>query len=305
MSAPASPTASSMSATVIDLPLRDWRSPDAAGLSAQALHALEQGQVLHFPHLGFALTEAEQALLDPALTDPKRKNISLTPKGLAGTVATGAARDRVQDVLQRYLDSTGALLDALFPGYRDHRHSPATSLRLHAIGTWHPSWRKDDRLLHVDAFPSRPLHGERILRVFTNINPRNEPRTWRVGGSFEASARHYLPGMNKPWRPWLAGLMHKAGITKRRRTEYDHLMLQMHDAMKRDERYQREGDWTQVDFMPGSTWVCFSDQVPHAAMGGQFMLEQTWQLPLAALGYAELAPVRVLEKLAKRPLLAA
>jgi len=291
--------------SLLELPLQDWRAPEAAALSAQALRALEQGRVLHFPHLGFALSPEERILLDPKYTDPKRKNISLTPKGLAGTVAAGAARERVHGILQRYLDSTSALLDALFPGYRDARHGPATSLRLHAIGTWHPSWRKDDRLLHVDAFPSRPLHGERILRVFTNINPDGEPRTWRVGGSFETAARRYLPEMGKPWRPWLAGLMHKVGITKQRRTEYDHLMLQMHDAMKRDTRYQQEGDWAQVDFMPGSTWVCFSDQVSHAAMSGQFMLEQTWQLPLTALSYAELAPVRVLEKLKGRGLLAA
>jgi hypothetical protein len=292
-------------ASIIELPLQDWRSPDAAAFSAQAQQALEQGQVLHFPKLGVALSPEELALLDPALTDPKRKNISLTPKGLAGTVATGATRERVHGLLQRYLESTDALLDALFPGYRAYRHSPATSLRLHAIGTWFPSWRKDDRLLHVDAFPSRPLHGERILRVFTNINP-TVPRTWRVGGTFEDTARRYLPEMNKPWHPWLAGLMNSVGITKQRRTEYDHLMLQMHDCMKRDATYQNDKDaWTQVDFMPGSTWVCFSDQVPHAAMSGQFMLEQTWQIPLEALRYADQAPVRVLEKLTGHALLAA
>ena len=33
------------------------------------------------------------------------------------------------------------------------------------------SWRKDDSRLHVDAFPSRPNRGERILRVFCNVNP--------------------------------------------------------------------------------------------------------------------------------------
>jgi hypothetical protein len=286
------------------LPLRSWESPGGRTLSADALAALEQGRVLHFPVLGFALSPEEAALLDPALTDPKRKNISLGGKGLSGTVAQGETRERVQALLARYRDQTGTLLDALFPGYRASRHSPATSLRLHAIGTWQPSWRKDDRLLHVDAFPSRPLHGERILRVFTNINPDPaQPRTWRVGGSFESVARHYLPELTQPWRPWLAGLMHSVGITKRRRTEYDHLMLQLHDAMKRDAAYQREGDWIKVDFAPGSSWICFSDQVPHAAMSGQFMLEQTWHVPLAAMQHAELSPVRVLERLTGRPLL--
>ncbi|MDR2195295.1 MAG: Kdo hydroxylase family protein [Gallionellaceae bacterium] len=291
------------SPSIVDLPLRTWDDPEARALSGEALAALEQGQVLHFPQLSFPLSAEETALLDPALTDPKRKNISLSARGLAGTVAEGETRERLHATLARFRDQSGILLDALFPGYSATRHSPATSLRLHAIGTWHPSWRKDDRLLHVDAFPSRPLRGERILRVFNNINPHGVPRTWHAGGSFETTARHYLPALNKPWHPWLAGLMNTLGITKQRRTEYDHLMLQLHDNMKRDADYQREGDWVEVNFMPGHTWVCYSDQVPHAALSGQFMLEQTWHVPLAAMSHTELAPVRVLERLMGRPLL--
>jgi hypothetical protein len=48
--------------------------------------------------------------------------------------------------------------------------------------------------LHVDAFPSRPIRGERILRVFTNIHPDStQARVWRVGEPFEDIARRYLP----------------------------------------------------------------------------------------------------------------
>lgn len=301
----AEPRAPARPDAIADLPLRGWRAPGAPALAAAATEVLEQGQVLHFPLLAFVLSPPETALLDPALTHPKRKSISLSAKGLAGTVAAGDQRTCMHGLLQRYRDHTTVLLDALFPGYRKHRHSPATSLRLHAIGTWQPSWRKDDRLLHVDAFPSRPLHGERILRVFTNIHPGGaEPRAWRVGEPFEDIARRYLPELKRPWRPWQATLLHRAGVTKQRRTEYDHLMLQLHDSMKRDAAYQRDGNWTAVDFLPGSSWICFSDQVPHAAMAGQFMLEQTWQLPLVAMTRAELAPVRVMERLAGRPLLA-
>jgi hypothetical protein len=308
MTAYASPTAVPRApappSPLANFPLRDWQAPGAPALAAGAVEALEQGQVLHFPLLGFNLGPAETALLDPVFTDPKRKNISLTPKGLAGTVATGEQRTCLEGLLRRYLQQTTALLDALFPMYREHKHAPATSLRLHAIGTWQPSWRKDDRLLHVDAFPSRPMRGERILRVFTNIHPGGTlPRAWRVGEPFEQLARRCLPALKQPWRPWQAALMRRLGITKQRRTEYDHLMLQLHDHMKRDTHYQREGSWTDVDFLPGSTWICFSDQVPHAAMSGQFMLEQTWLLPARAMEHPELAPARVLERLSGRPLL--
>lgn len=55
------------------------------------------------------------------------------------------------------------------------------------------SWRKDDSRLHVDAFPSRPNYGERIIRIFTNINPHGEARSWRVGEDFTQLASRYLP----------------------------------------------------------------------------------------------------------------
>ncbi|CAM3423037.1 3-deoxy-D-manno-oct-2-ulosonic acid (Kdo) hydroxylase [Bordetella sputigena] len=289
---------------VVDFPLRSWSAPGAPALAAYAIDALEHGQVLHFPLLDFGLMKEEAALLDPALTHPRRKNISLSAAGVSGSVATGAELALLRGLLQRYRDCTSMLLDALFPLYRDARHAPATSLRLHAIGAWQPSWRKDDRRLHVDAFPSRPMRGERILRVFTNIHPdREQTRAWRVGEPFELIARRYLPRLDQPWRPWRAALMHAAGITKRRRTEYDHLMLQLHDGMKRDEDYQRRGVWTDVGFRPGSSWICFSDQVAHAAMSGQFMLEQTWLVPVAAMARPELSPLRVLERLTGRSLL--
>jgi hypothetical protein len=289
---------------IVDFPLRDWCAPGAPALAQEAIESLERGQVLHFPLLAFRLSAQELRLLDPALTHPKRKNISLSAKGVAGTVATGAELELLHGLLRRYRDCTTALLDALFPRYQDARHKPATSLRLHAIGTWQPSWRKDDRRLHVDAFPSRPIHGERILRVFTNIHPDGQhPRAWRVGEPFEDIARRYLPRLDRPWHPVLATLMYRARITKRPRTEYDHLMLQLHDCMKRDEVYQHEGAWVHASFRPGSSWICFSDQVPHAAMGGQFLLEQTWLLPAKCMARPELSPVRILERLTGRALL--
>lgn len=292
------------SSPIADFPLRDWSAPGAPALAEDAIDVLEHGRVLHFPLLGFTLLKEEAALLDPALTHPKRKNISLSVAGVSGSVATGAQLDQLSALLRRYRDHTSVLLDELFPRYRDVRHTPATSLRLHAIGTWQPSWRKDDRRLHVDAFPSRPIHGERILRVFTNIHPdREQTRAWRVGEPFEDVARRYLPRLNQPWRPTMAALMHGVGITKRKRTEYDHLMLQLHDQMKQDEAYQRRGIWLDAHFRPGSSWICFSDQVSHAAMSGQFMLEQTWMVPLPAMARPELAPARVLERLTGRPLL--
>ena len=59
-------------------------------------------------------------------------------------------------------------------------------------------------------------------------------------------------------------------------------MLQLHDRAKADAEFQRTSPQARVDFAPGTTWVCYSDQVLHAAMGGQHMFEQTFQLDAAA-----------------------
>ena len=82
-------------------------------------------------------------------------------------------------------------------------------------------------------------------------------------------------------------------------------MLGLHDRGKLDEDYQRDAWREPFDFPAGSTWVCFTDQVLHAALGGQYMLEQTFMLPVSAMLHAERSPLRVLERLSGRRLVAA
>ncbi len=96
--------------------------------------------------------------------------------------------------------------------------------------------------------------------------------------------------------------MRAIGVTKRRRTEYDHVMLQLHDHAKADLVFQRDAPQARVDFAPGTTWVVYSDQVLHAAMGGQHMMEQTFYLANEQLQRPETSPLRVLERLLGRAL---
>jgi hypothetical protein len=283
---------------IVLLELDSWNAaPVLSPNGVQPAFELEQGKVLYFPKLRFALSDAEIALLDPALVDPKRKNISLNARTdvVTGIAVEDQRRDAIGALVRRYHQTTRQWLEHLLPHYVAGLHTPTTSLRLHRIGTWKMSWRKDDTRLHVDAFPSRPTGQQRILRVFNNINPHGDTRLWRVGESFESLARRYLPAM-PPHRPGSAWLLHKLGITKSRRSQYDHLMLQLHDRMKADTDYQRSGEQESFEFPAGSTWVCFSDQTPHAAMTGQFMLEQTYLLPVSAMAHPELSPQRILQK---------
>ena len=245
------------------------------------------------------------ALLDPALVDTKRKNISYWPETskLSG-VAIAAQQPQVETLLSRYYQACLQLVATVLPHYQQALHSPVNTLRLHPVAAWRKtsSWRKDDSRLHVDAFPSRPNYGERILRIFTNINPNGELRQWRIGEPFPQLAQRFMPRLGR-YSPLNSWLQHKVGITKRRRSHYDHLMLQLHDAMKADQHYQQQGPQLALDLPPGSSWICFSDQTPHAAMAGQFMLEQTFLLPVTAMKNPQQSPLKVLETLLHQPLI--
>ncbi|TKC91751.1 3-deoxy-D-manno-oct-2-ulosonic acid (Kdo) hydroxylase [Trinickia terrae] len=288
---------------IVEIESADWQAQNLPVPREQLRDALEHGKVLYFPNLRFAVDGGEQALLDPALADPKRKNISLEANGgaLHGVLGDAVTQSAARALVARYQANARSLVDGLLPEYRGKLRVAPTSLRLHRVETRETSWRKDDSRLHVDAFPSRPNYGERILRVFTNVNPQGVPRVWRVGEPFEDMAKRFLPEI-KPQMPgtaWLLDLLH---ITKSRRSEYDHLMLHLHDGMKANLEYQKASPQETMPFPPGSVWVCFSDQTSHAVMSGQFMLEQTFFLPVKAMVHPECAPLGILERLQGRAL---
>jgi hypothetical protein len=292
--------------SIIAFDLDRW-SPDPAAvmaLSEPSQQGVEHGAVLYFPGLSFDLEAAERVYLNPAYADEKRKSIYIRPgqNGVLGTAASAADQAALLRMIQRYQTASMGLVARLFPGYVGQMKAAGTSFRPRAIGSGEAalSWRKDDTRLHVDAFPSNPTNGMRILRVFTNIG--TTPRQWRVGEAFEAVAQHFLPRIRGPL-PGSAQLLHALRVTKRRRSAYDHYMLQLHDAAKADLQYQKECAQLSFGFPPGSSWVCYSDQVMHAAMSGQFMMEQTIHVPPAALAYPERAPLAILQRLVGRPLL--
>ncbi len=284
-------------------PLSSWNG--FGSYDADAQQQVEDGGVLYCPDLSFHFSQAEQVLLDPRWSDAKRKSIYLrgTSDEVFGTTAQGATRQQLHDLLVRYRDATMALTTTLFPSYRGVMRAASTSFRPRPTGVGQKplSWRKDDTRLHVDAFPSNPTHGVRILRVFTNVG--TTPRIWRVGERFDSMATRFLP-LVPNYSPWRARLLDWVGITKRVRTPYDHIMLHLHDKAKADLGYQVDCAQQRVEFAPGTTWICFSDQVMHAVMAGQFMMEQTIHVPADAISHPELTPLAVLERLTASELLA-
>jgi len=274
-------------------------SPDE---QQRACDALESGRVLYFPRLAFTPAGAETALFGKQW-DTRSKNISYEPglQKLKHVEASTEEQALLAGLMQRFADDSQHLLHRLLPGYRESLHRARTSFRPVEIAGRASSYRKDDTRLHVDAFPSRPTGGYRILRVFCNVNPQGAVRAWRLGEPFGDYARHLLPRIHRPV-PGSAVLLDLLGITKGRRTPYDHYMLQLHDRGKDDPDYQQQSPQMAFDFPAGSTWVVFTDQVLHAAHGGQYLLEQTFHLPVTAQAYPERSPLRVLETLTGRPL---
>lgn len=282
------------------LALTDWKGPFDAQVKARAVAGLERGAVLFFPQLVFPLLETEKQFLDAGVADGKAKNISLDPATgkLQASSLTGEKAQALAAMIERFGRQATELVHDLLP-YREVERA-RTSFRPVEVEGRHYSKISDDRLLHVDAFPSRPMRGRRILRFFANVAP-SSPRHWHVGEPFEDFARSFLPRV-APHAPGKSWLYDKLGVTRGRRSRYDELMLSLHDAAKLDTGFQQNSPHQAVEFPPGSCWLVFTDTVLHAALGGEFALEQTFHLDVAQMAEPERAPVKVLERLSGKRL---
>jgi hypothetical protein len=249
---------------------------------------------------GFALTDAELALTAARVSDGRAKNVSLDPGGREVRGAAGET-DVLAAMMGRYAAWARALVEEIAPPYAGALERGRTSYRPRDAEEPAASARKDDRRLHADAFASQPTGGARILRVFSNINPAGEARVWRVGEPFEAYARRWLARLRRPW-PGEAWALRALGVTKARRTDYDALMLGLHDAAKLDAGYQASAPAREVSFPAGSSWIVFTDSTVHAAISGRHALEQTFYLPVASMAGPQASPLRILERLTGRRL---
>jgi hypothetical protein len=285
---------------ILTLDLEGFRPALTPEIQDQAVRAIEGGGVVVLPNAKFVLNEREQRFLSTEWSDGRAKNVSLDGSRLKGAQGDAGDLAELGAMVARFAESAASLVTTLFPRYAPYVKRARTSFRPQPAVGRDVSWRKDDSRLHIDAFPSRPNHGERILRVFTNVNPR-EARVWRVGEGFETMAKTLLPRI-RPAVPGSATLLAALHVTKGKRSDYDHLMLSLHDRAKEDMTYQRECEQQVVAFAPGTTWLCFSDQVMHAAVSGQYMMEQTIHLPVSALYDPQRAPLAILERLTGKAL---
>lgn len=88
-------------------------------------------------------------------------------------------------------------------------------------------------------------------------------------------------------------------VPRLKRSPYDEFMMCLHNTMKEDVEFQRTCPREEVKFAPGSSWMVYTETVPHAVLAGQYALEQTFLVDPAAMVAPESAPVAVLERMAQ------
>jgi 3-deoxy-D-manno-octulosonic acid hydroxylase-like protein len=270
--------------------------------------ALEQGRILLFSPSPVALREEDLGLLLRQRPDGARyhKNIAYRP---AEDRVTGAAR-RGDDaagltrVLREYSRSVVRFTASILPAYAAAWRVDFASFRSEEEEGRALPLRCRNDLVHVDAFPTRPTRGDRILRVFTNVNPE-DPRVWASGGTFEdlaarfASASGLLARARRQGaRGALRRLAHAAGLPVAVRSPYDRFMLSFHNYLKENQAFQEESGKATLRFPAGCTWMVFTDMVSHAVLAGRYALEQTFIVPLQAMALPEKAPIAILERIA-------
>lgn len=285
----------------------------AAERSRWCCEQLEEGQILFFDGIPYDFPEADREFLLAQRQSDSRihKNISYRPKQdmLRGSVADSKEDiERLHNIMRRFSEEIVRLLTNVLAPYAPHWKLDYASYRPEEEQNRDLSLHKRNDLLHVDAFPSRPTRGGRILRCFTNINP-TRTRNWLTTDRFPVLAEKFarqagLDGIARDGdsNGFLNSLKRAVGIKTVDRSAYDKFMLRFHDYLKENDDFQKNCNKIHINFPPMATWMCYTDSVPHAVLSGQYALEQTFIIPVKALVTPEKSPIRVLEKLAGRSL---
>jgi hypothetical protein len=285
-----------------------------AGRARAYCQLLEKGQIVFFRTLPFQFpNEDQEFLLSQEWTELRmHKNVSYRPSEdvLRGVSGDARTMDRIQTIMRNYSAQVIEFLTKFLAPYASKWMLDYSSFRpIEEEGRDLPVHKRND-LLHVDAFPSRPTRGGRILRVFTNLN-RERPRVWNTTEGFESLAQQFANDaglqqiaegdslIGRAVQTW----GEKLGFRGMGRTPYDMFMLRFHDYLKENEKFQEDCPKYRVEFPPLATWIVFTDCVAHSVISGQYAIEQTLLIPPQALAAPEAAPYRILENLAGRPLI--
>ncbi len=261
---------------------------------------LEAGGILYFPQTPVPISNADvEFLLGQQQTLSRlHKNIAYKPdrEKLSGIDEKSTGPDNVQqmhEVMRRYSASVDSIPDGI------SRALPA------ALAAW--IMRVSDRSKKKAA--TCPCGGATICCTQTPFQPgphavgascassttfiRTAPATGLWVSHSRACVGEFAPAKLATSAP--DGPVARAGkqfaqatgiaglVPQWKRTPYDEFMMRLHNAMKEDAGFQAGCRARRCRFAPGSSWMVYTETVPHAVLGGQFALEQTFLVDPAAM----------------------
>jgi hypothetical protein len=275
---------------------------------------LERGDVIHFPVCPFPLSQGDERafLLEQRLAGRAHKNISYDPStGKTGGFLRRSPEqaERLRALLASFAETATSWLTRTLPRYARSWQRDRVSFRPEEEATRKLRLKARNDLLHVDAFPSRPTRGYRILRLFANVN-LTEPRIWVTSDPFARLLDRYKDEVGLPSRQvlgWLQrvrqGFLGIFSPGQRRRTAYDSFMLRFHDFLKANDDFQERSSKRFWSFEPGCAWMVFTDTASHAALRGRFALEHSYFVAPEDLVLPAESPPALLERACGMPVL--
>lgn len=274
---------------------------------------LERGEVVAFSASPFALPEGDDAefLLAQTLASRAHKNISYDPSTKRSGGFARRSREQAQRltrVLGEFAQRATDWLAGFLPSYASAWKRDRVSYRPLEESTRRLRWKSRNDLLHIDAFPSRPSDGCRILRLFANVNP-SESRIWATSYPFGELLRRYgaaagLPDQRLALKEQFKQSMLRIFNPNRvERSEYDKFMLRFHDYLKAHEGLQEREPKCIWKFPPGSVWLAMTDTCSHAVLSGRYALEHSYFIAPETLALPDESPAALLQRMCQKPVL--
>lgn len=289
----------------------DGKRSDVVGGTATtktAAEHLERGGVIFFPQSPFQRSRQDNGFL---LKQHQKaasffKNIAYRP---AQDRITGLDQvspsdlETLRRIMAQYCRQTVELLEELFPAYVDGYKLDYGSYRPIEEKGRKMRLRARNDLIHVDSFTTRPVHGDRILRVFENINP-DRVRVWHTSDRFDQLAAQFKSvrpnprDLDKSPRSLVPTFITQAlGLKSNGGSNYDKWMLSFHNFLKENADFQANCRKNIFEFPPGSAWIVYTDMVSHSVQSGQYALEQTFIVSQKHMVLQEMAPINILRRL--------
>ena len=209
---------------------------------------LEGGELVSFEPCPFPLpSSAERAFLFDQKLHSAKKNISFNPSTERVTGFAYASDDqegRLTAIMKAFALAAEGWLAEVLPRYAASWRPDRASFRPEEEATRKLRLTARNDLMHIDAFPSRPSQGSRILRLYVNIHP-TDARVWATSDTFDKLIIQYgslvgLPNLfSEGWATRFGqGLLSIFQPGSSERTIYDRFMLRFHHFLKANDQFQ-------------------------------------------------------------------